>query len=170
MKPFEEQFTAWVDGKLAGRELAEFEKELEKHPEAAAERDQAHSLGKLLREFPTAPRLANPEFFNHQIMQRIAAETPEPAEVKRPFFWSIPRLAWAGAFCLAISFALYKTTIPASAPAPKNGDYFAQVVESWPKAENVSASTYYSPDENVTVVWLDGLDYIPANYALNNKK
>jgi hypothetical protein len=42
-------------------------------------------------------------------------------------------------------------------------------VESWPKAENVSASTYYSPDDDVTVVWLDGLKYIPANYALNNK-
>ncbi len=88
---------------------------------------------------------------------------------KRSFFWSIPRLAWAGAFCLAVSLVLYKTTIPAVAPAPKATDYYAQVVESWPKAKNVSASTYYSQDDHVTVVWLDGLKYIPANYALNNK-
>jgi hypothetical protein len=170
MKPFEEQFTAWVDGKLTGSELAEFEKELEKHPDALAERDQARSLGKLLREFPTAPRLTNADFFNHQIMERIAVETPRPVEKKRAFFWSIPRLALAGACCLAISLVLYKTTIPSGAPASKKGDYYAQVVESWPKAENVSASTYYSPDDNVTVVWLDGLDYIPANYALNQPK
>ena len=38
MKPFEEQFTAWVDGKLTGAELAEFEKQLAEHPEAAAEK------------------------------------------------------------------------------------------------------------------------------------
>ncbi|HEY3901944.1 MAG TPA: hypothetical protein VGM54_25240 [Chthoniobacter sp.] len=170
MKPFEEQFTAWVDGKLTGSELTDFEKELEKHPEAAVEREQVHSLGKLLREFPTAPRLANPDFFNHQIMGRIVVETPQPAEKKRAFFWSIPRLAGAGAFCLVVSLVLYKTTIPADRRAPKATNFYAQVVESWPKAENVSASTYYSPDDDVTVVWLDGLKYIPANYALNNKR
>ena len=166
MKPFEEQFTAWVDGKLTGSELADFEKELEKHPEATIERDEALSLGKLLREFPTAPRLTNPDFFNHQIMERIGAETPQPAEKKRAFFWSIPRLAWAGAFCLVVSLALYKTTIPGKTPVPKTTDYYAQIVESWPKAKNVSASTYYSPDDHVTVVWLDGLDYIPASHNL----
>ena len=36
MKPFEEKFTAWVDGRLSGAELAGFERELEAHPEAPA--------------------------------------------------------------------------------------------------------------------------------------
>ena len=38
MKPFEEQFTAWTDGKLTGEELAAFERELAQHPEAAADK------------------------------------------------------------------------------------------------------------------------------------
>jgi anti-sigma factor RsiW len=166
MKPFEEQFTAWVDGKLTGAELAEFEKQLAEHPEATAEKDAALQLGKLLREHPTVPPLSNPDFFNHQLMQRIAAETPRPVEKKRPFFWSVPGLAWAGAFCLLFAAVLFKTTIPSGAGHVDQSNYFAQVVESWPANPNVSASTVYSPDDNVTVVWLDGLDYIPATYAL----
>src|SRR5260221_12889054 len=166
MKPFEEQFTAWVDGKLTGAELAEFEKQLATHPEAAAEKDAALKLGKLLREHPTVPALSNPDFFNHQLMQRIAAETPRPVEKKRSSFWSIPKLAWAGAFCLMVSLVLFKTTIPGGPGHVDQSNYFAQVVESWPTNPNVSASTVYNPDDNVTVVSLEGLDYIPATYAL----
>jgi anti-sigma factor RsiW len=167
MKPFEEQFTAWVDGKLSGDELADFEKQLAEHPEAAAEKEEALRLGEFLRTHPTAPKLTNPDFFNHQFMQRIAAETPRPAAKERAWFWSIPRLAWAGAFCLAVAFALFKTTIPSGPPAGKESKYFAQVVEAWPSDPSISATTVYSAEDNVTVVWLDGLDYIPASYALN---
>jgi anti-sigma factor RsiW len=168
MKPFEEQFTAWVDGKLTGAELAEFEQQLAEHPEAAAEKDEALKLGRLLREHPTVPKLGNPDFFNHQLMQRIAAETPKPVTVeKKPaFFWSLPRLAWGGAFCMLVALVLFQTTIPGGEKHIDKSNYFAQVVENWPGNPNVSASTVYSPDDNVTVVWLDGLDYIPATYAL----
>jgi anti-sigma factor RsiW len=167
MKPFEEQFTAWVDGKLTGAELAEFEKQLAEHPEAAAEKEDALKLGKLLREHPTVPRLTNPDFFNHQLMQRITAEMPNPVEKKRASFWSIPRLAWAGACCLLVAGALFVTMIPAGPKHLETSNYFAQVVENWPSNPNVSASTVYDADDHVTVVWLDGLDYIPATYALN---
>jgi anti-sigma factor RsiW len=164
MKPFEEQFTAWIDGKLTGRELTEFEDELREHPEAAAERDGARALGNLLRS-QAAPPLRNPDFFNHQLMQRIAAETPRPVEKKRSFFWSIPGLAWTGACSLIVAAVLFKTTIPAGPPSPKaKTGYFAQVVEIWSKSPNVTASTVYSPEDDATVIWLDGLDYIPANY------
>jgi anti-sigma factor RsiW len=168
MKPFEEQFTAWVDGKLTGAELAAFEKELAAHPEAAAEKDDALKLGKLLRTHSPAPRLGNPDFFNHQLMQRIAADAPpsRPAEKKRSLFWSMPRLAWVGASCLAVAVVLFQTTIPRGPVPVKKSNYFAQVVENWPGNPNVSASTVYSPDNDVTVVWLDGLDYIPATYAI----
>jgi anti-sigma factor RsiW len=169
MKPFEEQFSAWVDGQLNDAEFKDFEKQLAAHPEAAADKEAALKLGRLLREHPTAPPLGNPDFFNHQLMQRIAAETPRPVErreKKRAFFFSIPSFAWAGVFCLLVSFALFKTTIPSGQAPVSKSDYFAQVVEAWPTSPNVSASTVYSPEDNVTVLWLDGLDYIPANYAL----
>ena len=165
MKPFEEQFTAWVDDRLTGEELAEFEKQLAEHPESVAEKDQALQLRKLLQEHPTAPQLTNPDFFNHQLMERIAAETRRTEEKPRVSFWSLPRLAFGGVFCLAVALALYKTAI-ATGTIDDGPKYFAQVVEAWPADSSISATTVYSPESNVTVVWLDGLDYIPATYAL----
>ncbi len=169
MKPFEEQFTAWVDGKLTDAELEEFEKQLAEHPEAAAEKEDALKLGRLLRTHPTVARMPNPDFFNHQLMQRIEAEAPKPvtAEKSRPFFWSIPGLAWAGACCLLVAGLLFVTIIPGGPKHLETSNYFAQVVENWSTDPNVSASTVYDPKDNMTVVWLDGLDYIPATYALN---
>lgn len=165
MKTFEERFTAWIDGQLTGAELAAFEKELEQHPEALEERDGALKLRSLLREHPTAPRLTNPDFFNLQLQQRIAAETratETPVREKSRFgFWTLPRLAFAGAACLAVALALGQTLLPSKREAYKS-PYFAQVVEAWPADPNISAITVYDPNEDVTVLWLDGLDYIPA--------
>ena len=168
MKPFEERFTAWVDGQLTGPELDEFEKELAARPAAAAEREEARKLGNLLRAQP-APPLGNADFFNHQIMERIAAGTPRVAQAvkTRGWFWSLPRLALAGAACLAIAGGLFKTLIPPAAAPGEKSKYYAQVIEAWPADPSISAITVYNPEDNVTVVWLDGLDYLPATYALN---
>ena len=170
MKPFEEQFTAWVDGTLSGPELAAFEKELERHPEAMSERAGAQKVGALLRGHSTAPKLANADFFNLQVRQRIAAAQPREraGEKVRGSFWSVPRLLIAGGACLVVAGVMFKTMIPTGSPA---GDadpspYFAQVVESWTSEPGVSASTVYNTKDNVTVLWLDGLDYIPASYEL----
>ena len=164
MKPFEEQFTAWVDGSLSGPELAAFEKELAQHPDAMSERADAQKLRALLRAHPTAPKLANADFFNMQIQQRIAADRPR--EKAAGWFWSVPRLVWAGAVCLLIAGVMFKTLIPTSPTAGEVDPYFAQVVESWTSEPGVSASTVYNKKDNVTVLWLDGLDYIPASYEL----
>ena len=168
MKPFEEQFTAWVDGRLSGPELAAFEKELAQHPEAAADKVAARKLGKLLRENPTVPALANADFFNLQIQELIAAERPRQraGEKAAGWFWSLPRLLIAGATCLLIAGVMFKTLIPTGSPLNETDPYFAQVVESWTSEPGVSANTVYNPKDNVTVLWLDGLDYIPASYQL----
>ena len=170
MKPFEEQFTAWVDGKLSGAELAAFEKELEQHPGAMTERADAQKLGSLLRANPTAPKLANADFFNLQIQQRIAADQPREAvrEKAAGWFWSLPRLLIGGAACLLMAGVMFKTLIPAgvSESEMETSPYFAQVVESWTSEPGVSANTVYNPKDNVTVLWLDGLDYLPASYQL----
>jgi anti-sigma factor RsiW len=166
MKTFEERFTAWVDGQLTGAELASFEKELAAHPDAAAERDSARQLGQLLRTHATAPALGNADFFALQLQQRIAAEAPAPRHESPArggsFFWPLSRLVWAGAACLGIAGLLYQTMIPGPA-ARQPSDYFAQVVEAWPSAPGISATTLYNPQDNVTVLWLDGLDYMPGD-------
>jgi anti-sigma factor RsiW len=166
MKTFEERFTAWVDGELKDGALADFERELAGHPEAAAEREAAVKLRSFLRTHPTAPQLSNPDFFNLQLQQRLEAETPRPAKRSESrFAWSLARLAWAAAFCLIVAGVLFQTTIPTTPPnAPSN--YFAQVVESWPADPTIFATTVYNADSNVTVLWLDGLDYIPGSTQL----
>lgn len=169
MKTFEERFTAWIDGQLEGDDLAAFEKELDDHPEATAERVAALRLGGFLREHPTAPPLANADFFNLQLQRRIEAESPVTSRASRreaPGFWSFPRLAWAGAFCLLVAAALFKVTIPTGSPASAAPPYFAQVVEAWPSDPSISATTVYNAEDNVTVLWLDGLDYLPSTYRL----
>ena len=165
MKTFEERYTAWIDGQLSGEALAAFEKELAEHPEAAEDRVAARKLGDLLRAHATAPALSNADFFNLQIQQRIEAEKPRarvaPVREGGSFFLPISRLIWAGAACLGIAALLYKITIPA-AHTPEASNYFAQVVESWPADSSISATTVYDPKDNVTVLWLDGLDYMPS--------
>ena len=170
MKPFEEQFTAWVDGKLTGPELAAFERELGQHPEAAGDRVEAQKLGSFLRGNSTAPKLTNEDFFNLQIQQRIAADRPREKSggSGAGWFWSLPRLVWAGAACLLVAGVMFKTLIPtgSSVSDADTSPYFAQVVESWTSEPGVSANTVYNAKDNVTVLWLDGLDYIPASYQL----
>ena len=165
MKTFEERFTAWVDGQLSGDALAAFEKELAAHPEAAEDRAAARKLGDLLRSQAAAPALSNPDFFNLQLQRRIEAETPrprvEPVRGGGAFFWSISRLIWAGAACLGMAALLYTALIPAP-HAPESSTYFAQVVEAWPSDPSITATTVYDPKDNVTVLWLDGLDYMPS--------
>jgi anti-sigma factor RsiW len=170
MKPFEEQFTAWVDGQLSGDDLAEFEKELAQHPDAATEKAAAQKLTKLLREHPTAPALTNAEFFNLQIQQQLTtSEAPGRAPGKPAgWFFSLPRLILAGAACLLVAGLLFKTLIPTKdhSTALATSPYFAQVIEMWPSEPGIWANAVYNPEQNVTVVWLDGLDYIPASYEL----
>src|SRR4051794_21482042 len=103
MKPFEELYTAWIDGRLTGEELADFERTLPDRAEAEADRAQAHSCGEFLRRHSAAPSLSNADFFSHQLMERIAAGErlvrPAPVAASRPRFFTWPGLAWASAFC-----------------------------------------------------------------------
>lgn len=170
MKTFEEKYTAWLDGKLTGPELADFEKELAAMPDAAADKRSARRLGDLLRRHGTAPRLMGAEFFNHQLMRRIEAETEKPREraTGGSWFWPLPRLVWAGAFCLLLAGVLFKAMIPSSSDIIIQSDplYFAEIIEVRTPDPSISATTVYDPRDNVTVLWLEGLDYLPASYKL----
>ena len=74
MKTFEEKWTAWLDGELRGKELAEFEASLPDRAAAEAEKLETQKLGGLLKQQLRAPAMGNEEFFNHQLRERIEAE------------------------------------------------------------------------------------------------
>ncbi len=170
MKPFEERFTAWVDGNLSAAEMASFERELETVPDALTDQQAARRLGNLLRQHAAAPSLTNGDFFNHQIMARISVETPATVEkTGRAWWrWSVPQLAFAGAVCLLMAGGLFKMMIPTGAEAAGAGTpYFAEIVDARTGDPSVSATTVYNAKDNVTILWLDGLDYLPASYKLD---
>lgn len=169
MKPFEERYTAWIDGALKGEELQRFEEELSQHPEAVEDRKAVHQLGRLLRDFGSAPPLRNPDFFNHQLLARIEAEQAPARREKVESAhagWSFGRWAWlGGAACVAgMVFVLSSTLLPKAGGA--SAPYMAQIVNARAADSGVWVTALHSDADDVTVLWIDGLDYLPASYQL----
>ena len=187
MTTFEQRLSAWLDGELSGAELAAFEKELDRHPEALEaleDETETTKLHKLLQTHSAPPELRNPDFFNTQLMAKIAAETKQESKpARRTFFWSLPNLGWAAACCLLLSYSVYKTFVPATpaasgpafadlvtAPTPPvvipEPAYQAQIVTAESGDPSISVTPVHSDRDKVTVLWVDGLDYLPASYNL----
>lgn len=175
MKPssFEETFTLWLDQQLSPADAEAFEIQMrERGLDPAAERAASKKLHQLLCENSSAPEMKHADFFNRQLMYRIEQEQraeAKPASAPAGFWrWLIlPKMAWAGLACLLIAGVTYKTLIPVTGPSPlEQSTYFATVVDSRTFDPTVSANTVYDPRDNITVLWIDGLDYLPADYAL----
>ena len=92
-------------------------------------------------------------------------EVPTPQRTQRRAWWSLPRLAFGGAACLLIAAVLFAGLIPRGVAADRS-PYFAEVIDARPLSAGISADTIYTARDNVTVVWLDGLEYLPASYQL----
>src|SRR5881409_2334789 len=103
MKTFEEKWTAWLDGQLSGKELAEFEASLPDLAAAEAEKRDALKLGAFLKDQLAAPALSNEEFFSHQVREQIARDTQDRSRGRGTMtWWTVPRLVWCGATALAL--------------------------------------------------------------------
>ena len=163
---FEEQFTAWLDGKLSPEEASAFEQEMRSRGfDPTAERSAASATTALLRENSATPRLGHAQFFNHLIQRQIETDQKlaTPTAGARSW-WGIPWFAYAAAACLLIAAVLFKGMIPVGGGTMADQSaYFATVVDARTFENNVSASTVYNSRDNVTVLWLDGLDYLPAD-------
>jgi|ERR1700677_3950721 len=175
MKTFEEKLTAWVDGELKGRELAEFEAELAGVKEAKPLKLAANKIGGLLREHGRAPELKNEDFFNHQLMQRIEAELPKQEEAatppRRKFAWSLPRLALAGAFSMAVAFGIFQMAVPgkvANQPAAPESPNSVEIINTKGGGPGISVSTFRS-QQNDVVIWVEGSKYMPDKNAQAEK-
>jgi len=159
MKPFEEQFTAWLDGQLSEAERAEFEAQFPDAAAAFAEKEEAQKLGQLLRTHAPAPRLSNPDFFNSQILRQIEAETPREAVAPAAKGWSIfglPSMVWSGFGFIAAAVVLTLAIIPQSRQPLTGERYVAQVLKTHAGDRGLSATAFHSTENNLTVVWVDG--------------
>ncbi|PYK70198.1 MAG: hypothetical protein DME44_12190 [Verrucomicrobia bacterium] len=142
MTTFEEKWTAWIDDELTGRELEEFLASLPDRAAAQAEKQNAKQVGSLLRE--QAMALSNADFFSHQLRGRLDRENApirsEPDAI-RTGWWTIRRLLWGG-----ITQILESRVDPTVSP-------------------NATISMFEKKDDHVTVLWVDGLQSLPPEYA-----
>jgi anti-sigma factor RsiW len=169
MKTFEEKWTAWLDGQLSGKELAEFEASLPDLEAAEAERRDALRLGAFLKEQLAAQALSNEEFFSHQLHERIARETKDRSRDRgTSTWWTIPRLVWSGTAALAL-FVITTVVLMSQHQPGEQSEYLTQILNSRvDPAANPNATIYIFESKNdnkVTVLWTEGLQSLPADYA-----
>jgi anti-sigma factor RsiW len=170
MKTFEEKWTAWLDGELSGKELEEFEASLPDKAAAEAEKGEAKKLGALLKEQLATHVLTNEEFFSHQLRERIAREETAPVrrrDVNVRTWWTIPRLFWAGATSLAI-FILCAVMVMREKRPSEQSQYLTQILNARVDpavSPGATISIFETKEEKVTVLWTEGLQSLPAEYA-----
>jgi anti-sigma factor RsiW len=170
MKTFEEKWTAWIDGELTGAELAEFEASLPDKTAAEAEKCDVQKLGTFLKEHLECHAMGNEEFFQHQLRERMAAEDRdnrrESAGSGR-VWWPIGRLVWVGATALAIFSVCAFFVMREKAPTDQS-QYLSQILNARVDpavSPNATISMFESKEDKVTVLWVDGLQSLPSEYA-----
>lgn len=168
MKPTNEQICAWMDGEMSEAERIAFEREAGASLESLRqEQRQIGSLGSLLRSTPR-PALENADFFNNQILREIEAEQ---AAIRREAAARVPagrRLpAWFFPISLSAAAALALLAFSKFGAEPQEESGNTEVLAATVDLQNVSAVAFELPDSDIAVIWIDGLDYLPANHPIN---
>ena len=172
MKTFEEKWTAWLDDQLSGRELSEFEASLPDKAAAEGEKAEAKKLGQLLKRELSAHPLKNEEFFSHELRERIARESSEQGQERArrsptSSWWTIPRLLWAGTASLAVFLICTVLVMRQERPAEES-QYLTQILNARVDpvvSPNATVSIFEVKQDRVTVLWTEGLQSLPADYA-----
>jgi anti-sigma factor RsiW len=170
MKTFEEKWTAWIDGELAGRELVEFEASLPDKAAAEAEKGDAQKLRTFLKEHLPCRAMGNEEFFHHQLREKIASESAVPASPSAGggrVWWPIGRLAWVGATALAV-FAAVALFVMRETPPTDQSQYLSQILNARVDpvvSPNATITMFESKEDRVTVLWVEGLQSLPSEFA-----
>jgi anti-sigma factor RsiW len=170
MKTFEEKWTAWIDGELTGAELAEFEASLPDKAAAQAEKCDVQKLGTFLKEHLPCRAMGNEEFFHHQLRERMGVDAGggrRESSGSGRVWWPIRRLVWVGATALAIFSVCAFFVMRDSAPADQS-QYLSQILNARVDpavSPNATISMFESKEDKVTVLWVEGLQSLPSEYA-----
>jgi hypothetical protein len=170
MKTFEEKWTAWIDGQLTGRDLAEFEASLPDRAAAEAEKRDALKLGSFLKDHLPCRAMGNEEFFHHQLREKIASETAVPTSQGAGggrVWWPIGRLVWVGATALAL-FSVSTFFVMREKPATDQSQYLSQILNARVDpvvSPNATITMFESKEDRVTVLWVEGLQSLPSEFA-----
>jgi hypothetical protein len=168
MKTFEEKWTAWLDGELTGRELVEFETSLPDKAAAEAEKRDAKKLGALLKRELGAGAFSNEEFFSHQLRERITRENAaQDRYTGTSTWWTVPRLLWTGTVSVAL-FLIFTVVVIRDRNPAEQSQYLSQILNARVDpavSPNATITMFESQEDRVTVLWTEGLQSLPADYA-----
>src|SRR5450755_774945 len=168
MKTFEEKFTAWIDGELAGKELVEFEASLPDKAAADLEKQDALKLGTFLKEQLGAQAMTNEEFFHHQLREQIerdsASDLQPTGSRVRETWWTIGRLLWTGAASIAV-FIVCTFFIIDGDKVGGQSPLLTQVLGARVDNPDADISIFETKEYKVTVLWVNGLESLPSEYA-----
>ena len=167
MKTFEEKWTAWLDDQLTGKELDDFEASLPDKEAAEAEKRDATKLGALLKQELGAQPFSNEEFFGHQLRERIARENAQDRHGGRSAWWTVPRLVWTGAASLAL-FMICAVAVMREKTPGERSEYLTQILNMRVDpvvSPNATVSVFETKGDRVTVIWTEGLQSLPSDYA-----
>ena len=155
---------------MSGDELAEFEASLPDKATAEAEKRDAHKLGAFLKEHLQGHAMDNEEFFHHQLRERIASESAVPTSSSAGggrVWWPIGRLVWVGATALAI-FSVCTFFVMREKPATQQSQYLSEILTARVDpavSPNATITMFESKEDRVTVLWVEGLQSLPSEYA-----
>ncbi len=175
MKTFEEKWTAWIDGELSGKDLAEFEASLPDVSAAEAEKQETHKLGAFLKtQLLETHAMGNEDFFNHQLRTRLqedgesAADAEETEPAAAPVWWTIRRLFWTGATSLAIFMVCTFFVVRQEKTTSETSPYLTQILNTRldpSVSPGATVSIFQAKEDKVTVLWVDGLQSLPSEFA-----
>ncbi len=111
----------------------------------------------LLRENLPVPPLSHPDFVNSRVREEI--RRPGPRRPVEPFHW----LAWAGAASLAAAIVFSAVLLPGQFTPRSEGDFISQVIDARAGESRLSVTQFSVPDDGGVVLWIDGVDFIPAD-------
>ena len=117
----------------------------------------------LLREHLTVPPLQNPDFINSRVLEEIERLDRQPSAA--PGF-SLRWLFWSGATALIMAGLLTAVLMPREFGLRNKEEFISQVVSARAETPQLSVSQFQAPGERGVVLWVDGVDYIPAEEAV----
>ena len=171
MKTFEEKWTAWLDGELSGKELAEFEASLPDKAAAEAEKREAKKLGAFLKE-----QLASARPEQRGVFQSSTAGADRARSDARPSAGetSVLGLVDDSASGLGGSdfardlYSLHGFGAAGEKHRADQSQYLTQILNARVDpavSPDATISIFESKEDKVTVLWTEGLQSLPAEYA-----
>ncbi len=159
----EQELTRWLDGEMNAAQTASFEARLQSDPVLRAEAEAMRQLcADMKAHFPKVPEMSHPDFFNSQILERIAElDRAEMRQQEKKFPW----LAWLHRPWIVIAGAAALIILMGQVMFQDNStsDDATTVQSTYAPNSNIQPRAYHSNDANATVLELDGLEAIPAD-------